>query len=203
MDIDIIPAGNATEYGASGITGYGGNQCVKHDGTVFAGTGDEVKLTFSHNYGDSQVNYSIYKNNGEESVLNADENGIYTVTMSDDFVKLRAQVNAPVVVISEDGTIDKPYLIKDATNWNYFASLVNKGEGSYDEAYYKLDGDINVMTMMGSSDHPSTPPTSSSTARSPASSAMTLPPSASFSTRWLSPRPKATTPPAWTSARQP
>ena len=157
IDINVVPTGNATEYGASGITGYDGNQCVKYLGTVYAGIGDEVKLTFNHHYVGCDVYYSIYDAPNERYLALDAVNGVYTVAMSDADVTLAAQAlpsGGVVVIPTEVGSEEYPYLITDATSWDYFVSLVNKGEAKYASAYYKLTADITVTTMMGNNTYP-------------------------------------------------
>ena len=49
------------------------------------------------------------------------------------------------------GTEEDPYLISDATDWNYFAEFVSQGH-TYSDEYVRLANDITITTMAGSSD---------------------------------------------------
>jgi len=49
------------------------------------------------------------------------------------------------------GTEKDPYLISDATDWNYFAEFVSQGH-TYSDEYVRLVNDITITTMAGSSD---------------------------------------------------
>ena len=153
VDIDILPTGDATEYSVSGIIGYNGNSCLKYNSTVYAGYEDGVKLAFNHHYVGCDVFYSIYDALNDKYLALDDVNGVYTVTMPDADVTLGAQAlpSGGVVVTREEGSKEYPYLITDATSWDFFVSLVNKGEAQYASAYYKLINDITVTTMMGTS----------------------------------------------------
>lgn len=51
------------------------------------------------------------------------------------------------------GTKDDPYLINGSEGWNLLAELVTQGESSSD-TYYRLEKNIRVSTMVGTSEHP-------------------------------------------------
>lgn len=60
-------------------------------------------------------------------------------------------------VVKEDftgaGTAESPYEIANAGDWYCLAYYVNNGN-SYSGKYFKLTNDINVSTMVGTSEHP-------------------------------------------------
>ena len=153
VDITVVPTGTATEYGASGITGYADNHCVKYNGTVYAGDKDVVNLTFTHNYvGCTVKNYTIAE--GGNATLSSNGTDAYTLTMGDvDVIFGFSMVGPPLFFLEGNGTSDSPYIISNTDIWDYIVSLVNYGQTGYDNAYYKLDEDITVTTMMGSENH--------------------------------------------------
>ena len=156
-DITIVPTGNATEFNTSGITVYEGNPCLKYNGVLYAGKDDVVTLTFVHDFTGSSANYSV-----DEGISFSNNNDIYTLTMPNDNVYIRVQINAPVLTIGfeGEGTADNPFRISNQGGWNDFVTLVNNGSKynnnleEYAKAYYRLDADIEVTTMVGTERHP-------------------------------------------------
>ena len=167
VDITVVPTGDVTEYGTSGITGYAGNQCVKYNGTVYAGNEDVVTLTFNHNYvGCTVKNYGVADGGG--ATLTGNDTDGYTLTMADaDVIIGFSMTGPPLYVIEGHGTSDSPYIISSTEVWDYIVSLVNYGQkyesgtdaennaiySEYATAYYKLTANIEVTTMMGSESH--------------------------------------------------
>ena len=153
VDITVVPTGNATEYGASGITGYGGNQCVKYNGTVYAGYEDVVTLTFSHNYvGCTVKNFDIAE--GGNATLSGNDTIGYTLTMDDANVIFIFSMTGPSLPgFDGNGSADNPYDIYHEEIWNYIVGAISRNEGNFATAYYKLTADITVTTMMGSENH--------------------------------------------------
>ena len=157
VDITVVPRGNTTEYSVSGITLYDNNPCMKHDGTVYAGSGETVSLTFTHNYvGCNVTGYRLDENSDADLKGNLD-NG-YTLEMGSTNVVIGfSMTDYGVLNFPEAGTQNDPYIINSADIWNYIVYLVNytdpTGHAAYSEyanAYYKLTSDITVETMMGS-----------------------------------------------------
>ena len=151
IDITVVPTGTATEYDVSGITGYNGNQCVKYNGTVYAGFEDDVRFKFKHNYVGCTV--TSYKVGGNE--LPGDDTNGYTLSMPDEDVSIALYMNGPAVLnFPQDGTQGDPYPIESAEIWDYIVSQVNfDSDSPYTTAYYILKNDITVTTMMGSANH--------------------------------------------------
>ena len=156
-DITIVPTGNATEFNTSGITVYEGNPCLKYNGVLYAGSGDVVTLTFVHDFTGSSANYSV-----DEGISFSNNNDIYTLTMPNDDVNIHVNMIAPVLTIGfeGEGTADNPFRISNQGGWNDFVTLVNNGSKynnnskEYAKAYYRLDADITVTTMVGTERHP-------------------------------------------------
>ena len=157
VDITVVPRGNTTEYSVSGITLYDNNPCMKHDDTVYAGSGAQVALTFTHNYvGCNVTGYRLDENSDADLKGNLD-NG-YTLEMGSTNVVIGfSMTDWGVLNFPESGTQNDPYIIPSADIWNYIVYLVNyttpTGYAPYSEyasAYYKLTADITVETMMGS-----------------------------------------------------
>ena len=142
----IVPTGNATYHSTTGITTYEGNQCMKYNDIIFAGEGDQPKLTFAHNYGNS-VGYSV-----GSAALEGNNTDGYTLTMPDADVTI-AVSGISAEGIAGSGSSTDPYIISKATDWDIIVSHVNKGDGNYASAYYQLTSDISVTTMMGNSDY--------------------------------------------------
>ncbi len=166
FDFTVVPNGEATEYSVSGITVYEGNPCMKYDGTVYAGSGDNVTLTFTHNYvGCNVTGYGVAEGNAK---MTKNDTGDYTLKMGSTNVVFGFSMNGPPLYFLEgNGTSASPYIINSGGVWDYIVSLVNYGEkyvsgtddqnnniySEYATAYYKLTEDITVTTMMGSESH--------------------------------------------------
>ena len=166
VDITVVPTGNATEYSVSGITGYEGNQCVKYNGTVYAGNEDVVRLTFTHNY--VGCNVKDYKVESGGAGMTGNNTDGYTLSMADADVIFGFSMTGPALAqIEGNGTPASPYIINTADAWEYIVSLVNYGQkyvsgkddhnndiySEYATAYYKLTDNITVTMMMGSENH--------------------------------------------------
>ena len=153
VDITVVPTGTAPEYGASGITGYADNHCVKYNSTVYAGDKDVVNLTFTHNYvGCTVKDYTIYE--GGNATLSSTGTDTYTLTMGEDNVIFKFSMTGPSLPgFDGDGSADNPFEIYHGEIWNYIVGAISRNEGNYATAYYKLTEDITVTTMMGSENH--------------------------------------------------
>ena len=156
-EITVVPAGNATEYSVSGITVYEGNPSMKYDGTVYAGSGETVTLTFTHNYvGCTVTGYGVAEG---DAVLNGNLTNGYTLKMGSADVVIGFSMTGPALLqLDGEGTSDSPYIISSSSVWDYIVSLLNfmNSEGkaaypAYASAYYKLTANITVETMMGTS----------------------------------------------------
>ena len=143
--VTIVPMGNATEYNVSSITGFDGNQCVKYNGTVYAGFEDVVTLKFAHNY--SGCNLSYYVGNNE---LSGDDTDGYTLSMPDADVNIvYTMTSFPNAQFVGSGTSDNPYLIGSSGEWDLFVYNINEHKEGYSTAWYRLTDDIEVTTMVG------------------------------------------------------
>ncbi len=145
--ITIVPTGNATYHSTTGITTYKDNQCMKYNDIIFAGVGDQPKLTFAHNY-EANVSYSV----DSPATLEGNNTDGYTLTMPDADVTIKV-TGVTAEGIEGDGSVSNPYKISNATKWDIIACHVNSGDDNYPSAYYQLTSDIAVTTMMGNSDH--------------------------------------------------
>ncbi len=152
--VTIVPTGNATTYNVSGITGYEGNECVKYNGTVYAGDEDVVTLKFNHNYSGCTLHYSV----GGNELSGNDTDG-YTLNMPNEDVNIAYTMSTyPTAQFSGSGTSDSPYLIGNASEWDLFVYYVNEGieygdNLLYATAFYRLTSDIEVTTMVGTNSH--------------------------------------------------
>ena len=145
----IVPTGNATEFNTSGITAYQGNPCLKYDGVVYAGSGDVVTLTFIHNRG-YNMNYKV-----GDAYLPGNDNDGYTLTMPNNNVEIIAEMTGtPLAQLSGSGKESEPYEIPNTEAWDIVVSQVNNGSKAYAKAYYRLDADITVTTMVGTGAYP-------------------------------------------------
>ena len=145
--ITVVPTGNATEYGASGITVYDGNPCMKYNGTVYAGSGEEVTLKFNAN------DYIVYEYVVSEggATLNGNDTDGYTLKMASANVIIGFVGTVPSHPgFDGDGSAEKPYEIYNGQIWDYIVGAISRNQGNYATAYYKLTDDITVTTMMGS-----------------------------------------------------
>ena len=151
-NVSIVPTGTATKYDVSGITGYEGNQCVKYNGTVYAGNKDVVRLTFTPNYPGATV--SSFKVESGGAKLTGDDTNGYTLEMADADVIFGFTMTGPSLPgFDGNGSANNPYLIYHEAIWDYIVDAINRNEGNYATAYYKLTEDITVTTMMGSENH--------------------------------------------------
>ncbi len=161
VDIDVVPKGDATDYNVSGITGYDGNQCVKFNDVVYAGSGDEVELTFRHHYAGVTVSdYAVIS--GDGATMTGNDTDGYTLTMGDADVIFGYTMSGNIPTIAGKGTSDAPFEIGSSVVWDYFVSLIDNDKTykdaddnvkEYATAYYKLTEDITVTTMMGFDGH--------------------------------------------------
>ena len=151
--ISMIPTGTATDYTASGITAYDDNTALKFDGVVYAASGNQVKIKFSHDYeGCTITYYEGEKSAGHE--LSANDNGDYTLTMPDSDATIYCTIVLPSPSdLTGEGTEASPYIIGSEAAWNYIVGKVNSGDEGYATAYYRLTNDITVTTMAGSEDN--------------------------------------------------
>ncbi len=79
----------------------------------------------------------------------------YTVKVNWDYLpsfKEPEDTETMPVGITGSGTEADPYVIHDADGWNTFARWIESDNATYANKHYRLDNDINVMTMVGLSE---------------------------------------------------
>jgi hypothetical protein len=136
----------------SGITAYDTNPCLKYNGTVYAGSGDELTLKFAHYYVGNTIHYNMGEAQDHVAILGNDTKG-YSLTMPAYNLVLGIEYSGSTPVnLPGKGTQNEPYEIGDNRAWNYIASEVDRGNQNLISAYYKLTADISVTTMMGRRD---------------------------------------------------
>ncbi len=101
--ITIVPTGNAIYHSTTGITTYKDNQCMKYNDIIFAGVGDQPKLTFAHNY-EANVSYSV----DSPATLEGNNTDGYTLTMPDADVTIKV-TGVTAEGIEGDGSVSNPY----------------------------------------------------------------------------------------------
>ena len=139
-DVTISNLGAATTtYGSTGITVYA--KGVKYDGVYYAGSGENVTLTLSH---DDKESY-LFKG----YTLTAGTLSGSTLTMPAADVIINADWRA--FLLTGTGTASDPYIISTDGQWDDFASAVNEGF-TFSEQFFKLNSNISVSTMAGASD---------------------------------------------------
>ena len=79
----------------------------------------------------------------------------YTVKVNWDYLPSFAESDDTGTMpadITGSGTEADPYVIHDADGWNTFARWIENDNATYANKHYRLDSDINVMTMVGLSE---------------------------------------------------
>ena len=138
-DITVANAGEVKqEYDVSRLTFY--DKGMKYGDVLYAAKDEEVSLTLSHN----RQNYNAdYRADG--GTLAGTENP-YTLTMPEANVTISAVWKSQHD--GEEGTEEKPYLIKNDDEWAEFVSYVNQGY-SFEGEFVKLTTDISVSAKCG------------------------------------------------------
>ena len=140
-NVTVGHVGDATVYGVSGITAYkdGGTQLPgpKYSDMLYAGSGDQVRLTLSNT---KPAGYNFGGYTASAGTLSGSANP-YTLTMSDDDVTVRATLTAiPWNGTGTDG--DHPYVIIYPSQLDLLAQRVNDGTSDYSGKYFVLGADI-------------------------------------------------------------
>ncbi len=90
-----------------------------------------------------------------DSPLTAD-NGKYTVSIASADIVLAVSLSdgeSP----EGSGTAEKPFIIKSTAHWNALATAISEGNPNINKdgvTFFRLDADITVSTMIGTSEHP-------------------------------------------------
>ena len=114
-------------------------------------TGLNGELTLSEHYTATLNGVAVQQN-----TINITAGGYYTLVLtgiSDDYTGSKQITFVVTDDLPGTGTEDNPYLIKNEANWNQFAVNVASGM-DYSGKYVKLDANINVTSMVGTSEHP-------------------------------------------------
>ena len=103
-DVTLGLAGDATEYGVSGITAYAGSNGLKYgETTLYAGSGDTVTLTVAPSAVGYAVN-SVSVNDGAVAVT-SNENGTYSFTMPASNAAVTAELEEASYFDASTGTL--------------------------------------------------------------------------------------------------
>ena len=124
-DVIMAMRGTTTEYSTSHITTYSNNQCLRYNGTLIAGSGDEMNFDL------------YYEGNGYIAGFEANGEGIigydpYVLTMPNADVIITAAVN-PITQIGS------------GADWNAFCVAVSKGH-NYSGETVTLTSNIPYVT---------------------------------------------------------
>ncbi len=143
-NVTLAPKGKATAYSVSGITAYADNDGLKYGDKLYAGNEDRVALTLGYTGTPIGCTFSGYS--ASEGTL---ENGV--LTMPDSDTAVTAVLVPDTDHFSQDGDT---YTIHDATGWDIFCELLAvNSKGFFTGKTVKLDADISVARMAGSSYH--------------------------------------------------
>ena len=144
-------------YSTSGLSTYATGTGIAHtpDGggsaTLYASSGDEVsvKLRNTPAVGYTLSAYTV----SPDGVTLTEDGDNHTLTMPDADVTIGA-VYTLLLGEGNDGTAEHPYVISSVDGWNFFRDRINNGDTNYQGKYYKLDADITVENMVGTSGKP-------------------------------------------------
>ncbi len=92
----------------------------------------------------------------EQNTISITAGGYYTLILtgiSNDYTGSKQITFVVTHDLPGTGTVDEPYLIENEANWNQFAVNVASGM-DYSGKYVKLNANINVTSMVGTSEHP-------------------------------------------------
>ena len=159
--VTIAATGEATTYNVSGITAYDGNNVLGYDGKLYLDANTTtVKLNISYAAPEGYAITGYTDGNG--NALTANNDGTYTLTMTDAAPTITA-TSADVwgVAAGADGTSEATaYTITTPAGLDLLAKMVNAGNG-YEDTYFKLGGNItynrnteNNFTPIGKQSHP-------------------------------------------------
>ena len=82
--------------------------------------------------------------------------GKYTVTVASANISIAVTLTAGSSPAGS-GTNTDPYIINSTAHWNALATAINAGNSNINKdgvSFFRLDADITVTTMIGTSDHP-------------------------------------------------
>ena len=82
--------------------------------------------------------------------------GKYTVTVASANISIAVTLTAGSSTAGS-GTNTDPYIINSTAHWNALATAINAGNSNINKdgvSFFRLDADITVTTMIGTSDHP-------------------------------------------------
>ena len=114
-------------------------------------TGLNGELTLSEHYTATLNGAAV-----EQSTISITAGGYYTLILTgipNDYTGSKQITFVVTVDLPGTGTEEDPYLIENEANWNQFAVNVASGM-DYSGKYVKLNANINVTSMVGTSEHP-------------------------------------------------
>jgi hypothetical protein len=122
-----------------------------HPAITLAVTGLNGALTLNTNYTATLNGAAV-----EQNTISITAGGYYTLVLtgiSNDYTGSKQITFVVTHDLPGTGTDEDPYLINSAANWNQFAVNVASGM-DYSGKYVKLNANINVTSMVGTSEHP-------------------------------------------------
>ena len=157
--VTITPTGEVTTYDVSGITAYAGNTILGYDNKLYAGDTESVILSIAATLpeGSSLSGYT----DGNGNALTANNDGTYTLTMTDAAPTITVFTDDWGVAGGANGESEETaYVITTAEGLDLLAQKVNAGN-EYEDTYFKLGGNItynrnkeNNYTPIGTESHP-------------------------------------------------
>ena len=140
-NVSVANADRVTdEYSAIGLIFH--EKGFEYGGKVYASSGDEIHLTLSNQPGFTTSDYTA-----SGGTLSGSENP-YTLTMPDANVTINAQCTPDDFAADASGN----YIIASADDWIAFCAQVSSGHNNFLGKTVKLNSDISVSTMAGSSE---------------------------------------------------
>lgn len=135
-----------------------GNAAITDVDNEYAYTGSHINITYTLTFDDkvlSKANYTVDLNGNDVTSnpsLTVTEKGAYTLTISgknaNDYYGSVSKTFLVVDAMSNgSGTEEDPYIIASSDDWNAFAERIKNGLDA--GAYFRLDEDITVSTIVG------------------------------------------------------
>ena len=151
--ITLSLSGSQSNYSVSGITNYGDTWTehagLKYGNTCYAGNGETVSLTLGTTRQGYIVSYSV-----NAGTLSSSSGSIYNLAMPNADVTISANYSPDPNHFSANNAKTE-YTIKTATGWGVFCDALQDNDtyNRFSGKTVKLDADISISTMAGSSKH--------------------------------------------------
>ena len=150
IDKKQAAAASSFHYGYYKVGAFGGNPGVNGDGTTTAGNGANTELNDTENMCINYANWYLDNDGWSDGVDHRAAGGNSGNRGS---ASTSSSANAVAVAWPTQGTgiEGNPFIISSTDDWNGFANAVTGG-CTFSGQFVKIDADISVSTMAGTSD---------------------------------------------------